>query len=75
MKYIVASIEKARGNITCNIDARRQDSNGRVLLNEIDLKRLDGTLEERAKQIGGTILNESEALELINTKEWRGSNE
>lgn len=75
MRYIVANIEKARGNVTCNVDARRQSTDGRVLLNEIDLKRLDGTLEERAEQLGGSILNESEALELINTKEWRGDNE
>jgi len=71
MKYIVAPIIKASGNIICNPDARRQSTEGKVLLNETDLKRMEGTLEERAAQIDGIILNENEALELINTEEWR----
>jgi len=70
MKYIVAYIEKAKGNVICCIEARRQ-SGGKVLLNETDLKRMEGTIEERAAYIDGTILNESEAFELINSEEWR----
>ncbi len=70
MKYIVAPIAKASGNVICNLDARRR-SGGKVLLNETDLKRMECTLEERAAHIDGIILDESAAFELINSEEWR----
>jgi hypothetical protein len=51
--------------------SRRKSKNGDVLLNENDIKSLPGsTLEERVNNINGQILNENEALELINQEEW-----
>ena len=42
-----------------------------MLLNENDIKSLPGsTLEERVNNINGQILNENEALELINQEDW-----
>lgn len=72
MKYIVALIDDVRGHTVCELDARQQSADGRILLNESDLKCLDGTLEERVSFVKGTLLNESAAFELINSKEWRG---
>lgn len=69
MRYILADIEKARGHVVCNLQARRHNSS-RVLLNENDLKRMTGTLEEKAAIIDGQILSESEAMQIINSKEW-----
>lgn len=71
MKYIVALIDQVRGHTVCELDARQQSADGRVLLNESDLKCLDGTLEERVSFVKGTILNEKEAFRIINSKKWR----
>lgn len=51
--------------------SRRKSKNGDVLLSENDIKSLPGsTLEERVNNINGQILNENEALELINQEDW-----
>ena len=51
--------------------SRRKSKKGDVLLNENDIKSLPGsTLEERVNNINGQILNENEALELINQEDW-----
>ncbi|HBG40436.1 MAG TPA: hypothetical protein DDW85_03345 [Porphyromonadaceae bacterium] len=68
MKYVVAQINKAAGNVVCSLDARRKHGD-LVLLNENDLKRIDGTLEERAAIVWGKIINEKQAFELINS--WK----
>jgi len=70
MKYIVAPISAASGNVICDLQTRRHSLGGLCMLNEIDLKCLSGTLQEKVASIGGSILNENEAMELINTKEW-----
>lgn len=69
MKYVVCNIMAVAG-LAC-AHSRRKSKNGDVLLNENDIKSLPGsTLEERVNNIDGHILNENEALELINQEDW-----
>ena len=68
MKYIIAPIDKAEGII--NTSARRKSNDGRILLNENDLKKMPGTLEENTASIEGVIMNETEAIAETNKTEW-----
>ena len=68
MKYIIAPINKAEGII--NTSCRRKSNDGRILLNENDLKKMSGTLEENTASIEGVIMNETEAIAETNKIEW-----
>ena len=68
MKYIIAPISKTERYV--NTSARRKSNDGRILLNENDLKKIPGTLEENAASIEGVIINETEAIAETNKSEW-----
>ena len=68
MKYIIAPINMVEDII--NTSSRIKSNDGRILLNENDLKKMPGTLEENAASIGGVIMNETEAIAETNKIEW-----
>ena len=68
MKYIIAPINMAEDII--NTSCRRKSNDGRILLNENDLKKMPGTLEENTASIEGVIMNETEAIAETNKTEW-----
>ncbi|MCS2403855.1 hypothetical protein NXY31_02125 [Bacteroides salyersiae] len=68
-RYILVSKQKAyeKGLIDCNSVVR---SNGHeVILTEDDVTRL-GDLDTIVPELGATVLTASEALKLLEKKEW-----
>jgi len=70
MKYIIAHVVTLLGKTRCSLDARRQSTDGRVLINENDLKNIPGTIEEKVISINGQLLSETEAIAETNKEEW-----
>ena len=69
MKYVKVNAMNVAG-LVC-LPERRRSKQGEVLLNENDIKSLPGsTLQEIVNNIDGQLLNENEALELINQEDW-----
>ena len=71
MKYIIA--DKALSSfVGFNISTHRTN-NDKIILNEKELvnnKCLEGTLEERAKAISGTVYTHTEIINKINEGGW-----
>lgn len=70
MNYIIAEKSKLAGLTRCDLSTRKQSTDGRVLLNEIDLKKGGAPLSDIVTEIGGTILTEREAMNELDKEEW-----
>lgn len=68
MKYIIADMDKAEGSTVCDLSTRYQ-KDGRVILNENDLKKLSGDFDSKVEAINGEVISEEAALQLI--QNWK----
>ena len=67
MKYIVANKELARISLRIDLRARRQSTDGRVMLNEKDLASVMAeTYEDKLTLISGEEITESDAIIELN---------
>ena len=71
MKYIVANKELARISLRIDLRARRQSTDGRVMLNAKDLDSMEGEYADKLAALSAEELTQQEAINELNNEVWR----